>query len=163
MERLQSFGPIADENSKILILGSMPGVQSLLEQQYYAHPKNQFWPIIFALFEEPIEHEYEKRVRFVLKKGIAIWDVVATCQRKGSLDSNIKNETFNDFKNFYLAYPNIRFIAFNGVKAFELYKKGVGWLDAGPKEYRQLPSTSPANTIKLEEKLDKWKIILNYL
>ena len=163
MKILQSFNPIADDKSKILILGSMPGVQSLEEKQYYAHPKNQFWPILFTLFKEPIEYKYENRVRFVLNKRIAIWDVVATCSREGSLDSNIKNVTINDFKKFYLAYPNIKFVAFNGTKAFDLYKKGVGELEIGPREYTQLPSTSPANTLKFEEKLNKWRIILNYL
>lgn len=163
MKRLQSFSPIVNEDSKILILGSMPGAQSLEEQQYYANPMNQFWPIIFTLFNEPIEYKYENRVRFVLNKGIAIWDVVATCQREGSLDSNIKKETINNFEKFFLSYPNIKFIAFNGAKALELYKKGVRGLDVSPKEYRLLPSTSPANTIKFEEKLSKWKIILNYL
>lgn len=162
MSYVESFYPIIDATSRVLVLGSMPGVQSIMEQQYYANPHNQFWRIIYSLFMTPLDLDYDTRIQFIRKKGIALWDVIETCQRKGSLDSNIENEIVNDFESLFNNYPNLKLIAFNGTKAFGTYRKWVGF-ELAQVDYKQLPSTSPANTIKFEEKLKQWEIILDYL
>lgn len=162
MNRIESFQPIINQKSRVLILGSIPGVQSLQKQQYYGNPYNQFWKIIHTIFAVPYETDYNRRISLVQDRGLAIWDVIRNCQREGSLDSNIKDETINDFEWLFSAFPNLTFIAFNGGKAFELYRKRVG-IKLKEMQYKQLPSTSPANTMKFEEKLKQWRIILDYL
>lgn len=162
MSYVESFYPIIDATSRVLVLGSMPGVQSIIEQRYYANPHNQFWRIIYSLFMTPLDLDYDTRIQFIRKKGIALWDVIETCQRKGSLDSNIENEIVNDFESLFNNYPNLKLVAFNGTKAFETYRKWVGF-ELAQVDYKQLPSTSPANTIKFEEKLKQWEVILDYL
>ncbi|OEF95800.1 DNA-deoxyinosine glycosylase [Desulfuribacillus alkaliarsenatis] len=161
MEFINSFRPIIDKNSKILILGSMPGVQSLANQQYYAHPRNHFWNILFNLFDLPLSNEYTERIKLLHDKGIALWDVLESCTREGSLDSKIKHENANDFHALFKEYPNIRAVLFNGGKAYTAFKKHVG-LDFNNLEFIQLPSTSPANTMNFEEKLIKWSFIKKY-
>lgn len=155
MPVVRSFPPIVDSNSRILILGSMPGQESLRKQQYYAHPRNQFWKIIFTLFEEPIEESYSKRIAFLRDRGIALWDVINVCFREGSLDSSIKEEKVNDFKAFFSQYPNIKYVYFNGVKAYETFRKKIGF-DFPGLTFKKLPSTSPANAVKFEIKLREW-------
>lgn len=162
MSNVESFYPIIDTTSRVLVLGSMPGVQSIMEQRYYANPKNQFWRLIYSIFMTPLDTNYDNRIQFIQKKGIALWDVIETCHRVGSLDSNIENEIVNDFQNLFNNYPNLKLVAFNGSKAFETYRKRVGFALARI-DYKPLPSTSPANTIKFEEKLKQWGIIVDYL
>lgn len=162
MAEVESFKPIIDQTSRVLVLGSMPGVQSLRKQQYYANSSNQFWRIIYTIFTTPLESDYASRIRFMRNKGIALWDVIRTCYREGSLDSNIKNETVNDFEHIFSNYPNLALVAFNGGKAFETYRKRVGF-GLAEIEYKALPSTSPANTMRFEEKLSQWEIILDHL
>ena len=98
MNNCKSFAPSIDNNSKILILGSMPGVKSLEEQHYYAHPQNRFWKVIGAVFNESklYEFDYDLKLQTLLKNNIALWDTIKSCQRYGSLDSNIQNEKPND-------------------------------------------------------------------
>ena len=139
----------------------MPGGQSLREQKYYANPNNQFWNIIYYLFAAPFDVNYSRRIQFIQERGIALWDVIKTCHREGSLDSKIKDETVNDFNHLFSVYPNLEIVAFNGTKAYDTYKKKVG-LSLSGVAYLQLPSTSPANTIGLEKKLNQWKVILDY-
>ena len=91
MNRINSFPPIADEHSEILILGSVPGVKSLEMQQYYAHPQNQFWKILFHIFGEEFSTDYPQRIDLLKRYNIALWDVIESCERKGSLDTEIKN------------------------------------------------------------------------
>jgi hypoxanthine-DNA glycosylase len=162
MNEVESFPPCIDTNSRVLILGSMPGVQSIEAQQYYANPRNQFWLIVYSIFSMPLDQDYNERISFIRKKGIALWDVIRTCYRVGSLDSNIENEKVNDFKWLYMNYPNLKLVAFNGTKAFAVYKKRVGF-DLNRVVYKLLPSTSPANTMKFEEKLKEWEAIVEYL
>jgi len=163
MSLVSSFQPIVDERSRILIVGSMPGVESLRLQQYYANPRNQFWKLIYSLFDvEPCE-VYEERVSFVKDKRIALWDVIANCYREGSLDSAIREERVNDFMGLFEVYPNIKIVLFNGGKAYETYKKWIGF-DAIPNlTFRKLTSSSPANTKKFEEKLREWEGIKELL
>ena len=156
---LSSFLPIIDEHSCILILGSMPGVESLKLQQYYANPRNQFWKIIYSLFNIEPNPNYEERIAFIKSKKIAVWDVIGTCYREGSLDSNIQEEKVNDFSALFEAYPNIKTVLFNGGKAYETYKKWIGFGSIPNLTFHKLTSSSPANTKKYEEKLREWVVI----
>lgn len=163
MSLLRSFQPIVDDQSRVLILGSMPGVESLRLQQYYANPRNQFWKIIFALFDlEPFE-DYNERILFLKKKQIALWDVIEMCSREGSLDSKIREEQVNDFSHLFKEYSNIKAVMFNGGKAFETYKKWIGFSTTEDVMFHKLTSTSPANTKKYDEKLTEWRIIRAFL
>ncbi|QUH24570.1 DNA-deoxyinosine glycosylase [Serpentinicella alkaliphila] len=166
MDKLKSFEPLINKESKVLILGSMPGVMSLDKQQYYGNPRNHFWKIIYSLFNEIEDEHYEQKKAFLMKKGIALWDVINTCFREGSLDSNIKKEEVNEVESLLEYYPNIRFIGFNGTKAYSTLKKHIGIQFLNKVEYKQLPSTSPIpgrNIKSFDDKLHEWSIILNYL
>lgn len=156
---LSSFLPIIDEHSRILILGSMPGVESLRLQQYYANPRNQFWKIIYSLFNREPNPNYEERIAFIKNKKIAVWDAIGTCYREGSLDSNIQEEKVNDFSALFEAYLNIKTVLFNGGKAYETYKKWIGFGTIPNLTFHKLTSSSPANTKKYEEKLREWVVI----
>lgn len=154
-----SFPPISNPDAKILILGTMPGEQSLAANQYYGHPRNAFWKILFTLFDSPFSADYQLRKNLLLENNIALWDVLEVCVRPGSLDSAIVQEVPNDFNSFLKAHPNIRHIYFNGQKAAAFFKKYVKLEN----EYHltTLPSTSPAHAGKsFEGKLKDWGIIL---
>ncbi|MGL4361901.1 MAG: DNA-deoxyinosine glycosylase [Cellulosilyticaceae bacterium] len=155
---IQSFKPVIDENSQILVLGSIPSVKSLEYNQYYGHPRNQFWKIIYTLFEKEYEEEYEQRLEFLLSNNIALWDVIGYCDREGSLDSAIKNEKINDFKWLKDNYNSINTIIFNGDKAFKTFNKYVKEPIEGITFYK-VSSTSPAHTISFEKKLAEWSIL----
>jgi TDG/mug DNA glycosylase family protein len=114
METLRGFAPIADENSRILILGSMPSVASLRKGQYYGHPQNAFWRLMPALLGEPFTEDYAQRTAMLLRHGVALWDVLKSCEREGSLDSNIKRPEVNDFAAFFDAHPRISRVYLNG-------------------------------------------------
>ena len=170
MSTVTGFPPIADNNAVILILGSMPSVKSLEDQQYYAHPRNSFWFIITKLLSSSdTELEYEQKKALLLHNRIALWDVLNTCQRKGSLDSSIKNEStvVNDFNTFFIDHPLIKAVYFNGTRAQQEYMKHIlPTLDEkfSSIEYKRLPSTSPAMaSLNREQKLQQWKTILHYL
>ncbi|NUY79824.1 DNA-deoxyinosine glycosylase [Flavobacterium sp. MAH-1] len=157
-----SFPALADANSKILVLGTMPGVQSLQKQQYYAHPQNAFWKILFSLFDElPVPSEFELRKKLLIENGIALWDVLESCHREGSLDSNIKNGIPNKIRELLAAYPNIKAVVFNGKESHRLFVKTFG--DSISLPQIVMPSTSPANTMKFETKLESWSVIKKYL
>jgi len=159
--RISSFPPIIDKNSEILILGSIPGIKSLEKQQYYGHPQNKFWKIIFELFNEEFTEDYEKRIAVLRKYNIALWDVIDSCERKGSLDSEIKNEEANQIPELLEEYPNIKAIFCNGGKSYKNLQKLLG------KNFRipiyLLPSTSPLHTVSFERKFEDWKKILEYI
>lgn len=157
-----AFPPLVDRDSKILMLGTMPGEESLRKQQYYGHRQNQFWKIMFSLFRIPFSEDYSERKDLVLSNKIALWDVLASCEGCGSLDSNIKNEQPNDFKQFFNKHPQVKCVVFTSRKAYDFYKKYVGF-DA-ESTYFTLPSPSPAHArMTLEEKTEKWKILLDIL
>lgn len=162
MERISSFSPIIDQSSQILILGSVPGVKSLEMQQYYAHPQNKFWKILFEIFEEDFTADYPERIRFLKRNHIALWDVIDSCERKGSLDSDIKNEEANKIAELLSEHPNIKAIFCNGQKSYKNLQRILG------KDFHLpvfvMPSTSPANAgIPFEEKKRQWLKILDYL
>ena len=155
----ESFPFVVSKNTKILILGTMPGTLSLLHQQYYAHPQNTFWKIIFGAYGLEPENSYKKRLAFLLSKNLGLWDTLQHCERPGSLDSNIKNEHPNDFKELFTQYPNIKSIAFNGKSAYKFFEKYIG-VETNH-TYFILPSTSPANAGKnFEAKLADWEKVL---
>jgi len=160
-KRIFSFPPIIDNNSKILILGSIPGVKSLEKQQYYGHPQNKFWKIIFELFNEEFTEVYSERINLLKKNHIALWDVIDSCERKGSLDSEIKNEEANQIEELLKNHPNITAIFCNGGKSYKNLQKLLGKNFKIP--IHLLPSTSPLHTISFERKLEDWKKIFDCL
>jgi len=150
-----SFPPIADENSRVLVLGSMPGAASLAANEYYAHPRNALWPILFALWELPPREAYAEKVSHALSHWVAIWDVAKTCYRKASSDASIQDVTINDFDALFLRCPKIHTIFFNGKLAESLFSRYA--LEAASSRARVLlPSTSPAYTMPLEQKTAAW-------
>ena len=153
---ISSFPPFAYADSEILILGTMPGAMSLLKQEYYAHKQNQFWKIMFTIFSDGIipEH-FADKVALLQQNQIALWDVLAHCERKGSLDIHIKNQIENDIPELLKQHPKIKIIVFNGKESYRYFIKKFGNIDSI--EYHVMPSTSPANTIKFEVKLKEWK------
>jgi hypoxanthine-DNA glycosylase len=169
MSTVSGFPPIADNNATILILGSMPSIKSLQAHQYYAHPRNSFWFIISALFADNRVLDYEDKKALLLNNRIALWDVLKTCQRKGSLDSSIKNSTIeaNNFNRFLAAHKSIKAVYFNGARAEQEYRKHVlPTLDKkfSTIRYTRLPSTSPAMaSLSREQKLQQWRVILQFL
>lgn len=155
---LESFEPIVDENSRVLILGTMPGVESLRQQQYYAHPRNLFWSFIYGIFNENPDSDYDKKIEFLKQKNIALWDVYKFCKRKGSLDADIIDEVPNEVAKLINAYPNINYVFCNGATSQKHFVKNVLPDINRDIFYMRLPSTSPANaSIPLKQKLDMWQ------
>jgi len=155
---ISSFPPIADDTSRILILGTMPGVQSLEKQQYYGHPQNAFWKIMFSLFGQlPVPTDFESRKKLMLENHVALWDVLESCERKGSLDSNIKNALPNRIPELLESHPTIGALIFNGKESHKLFTRNFGSQILKPQLI--MPSTSPANTMKFETKLEAWSAI----
>lgn len=157
MNKCRSFLPVIDKNSKILILGSMPGVKSLDEKQYYAHPNNRFWKLIGLILNcfEMEKLDYDKKLKILLENEFALWDVIKSCERKGSLDSNIQKETKNDIEKLLKTY-NVKKIFLNGNKAYNAFKKYFPDILNEYKCYK-LPSTSPANVkYKLDDLYKIW-------
>ena len=154
---LQAFGYIADKKSKVLILGSMPSVKSLEKQEYYGHPQNAFWPIIFEMFDVSPTQNFSEKKQLLLDRNIALWDVLAECEREGSSDANIRNPVANDFERFFKEHPRITTVFFNGKTAEKMYKRLVIKTQALPElEYFSLPSTSPLHTVPRKEKLHRY-------
>jgi TDG/mug DNA glycosylase family protein len=162
--RVQSFAPIADRNAEILILGSMPGQASLAAGQYYAHPQNAFWRILAELLQFDAACAYEMKVQSLKTARIALWDVLRSCKREGSLDAMIERDTqiVNDFGTFFRAHQKIRQVFFNGAKAEACFTRHVlPEIDCGSTNYLRLPSTSPAYaSLSFEQKLAAWRMIL---
>lgn len=162
MSRVHSFPPLAGADPRLLILGSMPGEASLRAAQYYAHRHNQFWPIMSALFGFAPDVPYAERCQRLLDAGIAVWDVLQSCERPGSLDSAIVPASVltNDFAGFFMAHPTIGKVFFNGSAAEQLFLRHVSKRQALPAElqFRRLPSTSPAHaSLRPAEKLMYWR------
>lgn len=167
MVRIHSFAPIAERHARVLILGSMPGDASLRAGEYYAHPRNHFWRMMGTLVGFNPELPYAARVHALKSAGIAVWDVLHSCMRVGSLDANIDHASLatNDFRAFFARHEHITHVFFNGGAAEKIYRRDMlPVLDMPHIEYRRLPSTSPANaSYSFERKLERWKTILPYL
>jgi hypoxanthine-DNA glycosylase len=159
IKEIKSFSSIVGTQPKVLILGTMPGKDSLRLKEYYANPRNVFWKIIYKLHSQKIETDYNLKTDFLKQNGISIWDVCKTAIRQSSLDSDIKNEIPNDLKGFIESNPTIKIIAFNGHKAEKLYTKYFDRFENI--EYLTLLSTSPANaSYSFENKLNDWEGII---
>jgi len=148
----QSFEPIFTEKSRVLILGSMPGIASLTALQYYAHPRNAFWPILFEYFGEPVSKVYSDRCELIRRHELALWDNCRTCRREGSLDTAIHDVKYNDFERIF-SICRITCVLCNGQKAYSLFRHSGS---AKGREVYCLPSTSPAYTMPYEEKRRIW-------
>lgn len=159
--RLRGLDPRVNEATVLLVLGSFPGAASLAAQQYYAHPQNQFWRIFQAIWpvgpRQMDLDSYEKRINWLLSKGVGVWDVYAACERQGSLDSAIRQPEVNDFSGLQLRCPRLRVMAHNGAESFRHARQVVLH---GVRSVR-LPSTSPAHASwSFERKLEAWRAVV---
>ena len=162
--RVQGFAPIAHPDARVLILGSMPGVASLRAQQYYGHPRNGFWPIMASVFGLDAQLPRKQRALTLQSRGVAVWDVLARCNRPGSLDSAIEagSVVVNDFAGFLAQHRQIERICFNGATAANLFRRHVTrTLALAPTvQTFRLPSTSPAYAgMTLADKLRAWQVL----
>ena len=155
--KIISFDPIADQNSKVLILGTVPGGDSLRKREYYAASSNDFWKFVSFIISNEINGTYQKKVEKLKQNNIAIWDVIKECERENSSDNKIRNPVPNDFVSFFSSRPSIKAVFFNGSKAFKLYNRLVGFIE--DKYYKELPSSSgsPGRYVKsFDEKSKDW-------
>ena len=151
------FPPVVDAGIETLILGSFPSRASLGKAQYYGHPQNHFWRLVGAVIDEPLpEMEYERRLCTLLKHRIGLWDIIGACKREGSLDSAIRNPRHNDFACVTGIAKKLRCVCFNGQTAGRMEPLFSEW----GFETIVLPSSSPANTMRFEEKLKQWRQIV---
>lgn len=152
---ITSFSPFINSETEILILGTMPGIASLEKQEYYAHPRNHFWKIMYTLLDSlPISVVFEEKIKLLQNNKIGLWDVLENCERNGSLDINIKNQKENDFFTLFKNYPTITKIIFNGKESHKYFLKKFGQIKGIT--YYVMPSTSPANTMSFEKKVEIW-------
>ena len=156
MARIYGFPPVADANSRVLILGSMPSVKSLEDGFYYGHPRNAFWHVLADVFEEPLPADIPAKKRLLLRHGLALWDVIASCERDGSLDSAIRRDALNDFHAFFADHPGVRAVLVNGGLAAQKFKPAL----AEGRPILRLPSTSPAYTLSYDKKRAAWRSAL---
>jgi TDG/mug DNA glycosylase family protein len=151
----RSFPPVVDDRARVLVLGTLPGEESLRRQQYYAHPRNLFWRIVFALFDATPPLDYTERLAFVAAHEIALWDVCEMGERERSADTTIRLERPNAIDRLLDEHPLIRAVAFNGTTARRLYDRH--FRRRAHLTYLPLPSTSPAHaTIDFAGKLARW-------
>lgn len=151
------FQPVFDENSRLLILGSMPSVKSREEGFYYGHPRNRFWQVLAAVFDAPQPRDIREKREFLLEHGIALWDAAARCEIAGSSDASIQNAVPNDI-GMILSNAPIQNIYANGTAAANLYRRLI--LPAVGREIIPLPSTSPANAgYSLERLTCAWRVL----
>lgn len=157
---LHGLAPVVDGHARVLVLGSFPSVQSLRAHQYYANPRNAFWPITSELFGFDLAAPYERRLAAIQSHGLALWDVLRGCRRKGSADSAIdpKSLVVNDFTELFRTHPTVTRVYFNGAKAAALYRR-LAEPPEGRIQYQRLPSTSPAHAVRRAEKLAAWRVI----
>lgn len=154
---VHTIPPVYDDNSKILILGSFPSVKSRENNFFYGHPQNRFWKVVSAVFEQPVPETIDEKREFLLSFGIALWDVIASCDIEGSSDSSIKNVVPNDISEI-VEKADIKRIFVNGKTSEKYYKKYIGKTLNIQAEC--LPSTSPANAAwSLERLIEAWRVI----
>ena len=158
MERSQGFPPIAAPDARILVLGSLPGTRSIAEQQYYAHPQNVFWRIMKDVFG--VEGDYARRCDSLMHHGIALWDVLHSSVRPGSMDSDIRmaSATANDFAGFFEQHRRVTRVLCNGQKAGQMFARLVAPELARSLPVEIMPSTSPAfAAMRYDTKLAIWR------
>ena len=149
-----SFAPVVDEHTQLLICGSLPGEASLRATRYYAHPQNQFWRLLEVLLEEPVAGlEYEERLAVLLRRGVGLWDTVATAKRTGSLDEALREVTSNPLRELAASLPSLAGVGFNGATAARLGRRE---LERSKLILVDLPSSSPAYTLPFADKAARW-------
>lgn len=156
MERIYGFEPVYAPDAGLLILGSMPSVQSLTQGFYYAHPRNAFWRILADIWEYPLPQSIAEKKQLMIDHRAALWDSIGSCERPGSLDSSIRAAQVNDFSQLFAHCPGITRICFNGQTAYKQFAAHAGVFLQG-RQALLLPSTSPAHTMKYDEKLRIWR------
>ena len=150
------FPPVFDKNSRVLILGSFPSVKSREQRFFYGHPQNRFWRVLAAIFGCPVPQTIEEKTQMLLANGVALWDVIASCEITGSSDASIKNAVPNDLSRIFAA-ADIRAVYCNGATSYNLYQKYI--LPVTGRAAVRLPSTSPANAAwTLEKLVDAWSV-----
>jgi double-stranded uracil-DNA glycosylase len=162
--RLTGFPPLVAEtpSPRVLILGSMPGAASLAANAYYAHPRNSFWRIMGAICEfDAAQTSYASRVETLLKSQIALWDVIRSCRREGSLDTaiDLNHLVVNDFQQFFTTHVSVSTVIFNGALAEKLFRRHVAPnVATNGSRLIRLPSTSPAHAgVPFDKKLMIWR------
>jgi hypoxanthine-DNA glycosylase len=154
--RKRCFDPVVDAQTRLLVLGSLPGEKSLVLQEYYGNRQNKFWALMSEVIGvELVPLDYASRLEALLHHGVGLWDVVAEASRQGSLDSNIRERNDNDLPNLLTRFPNIKAIAFNGGTAGRLGIKVLG-AQAAAYNIVALPSSSPAYTLPYANKAKRW-------
>ena len=153
---LHGLAPLVGPGARLLICGNMPSVMSLAAAEYYGNPRNAFWPIAGEVFGFAADAPYPQRVEALLAHGVAVWDVLRSCVRQGSLDSAVQRDSMvpNDFASFFASHPGVRRVLFNGAAAETNYLRLVG---APTVPSVRLPSTSPAQTMRFADKLAVWR------
>jgi len=157
-----SFGPVADARTRLLLLGSLPGEESLARAQYYANPRNQFWRLIGAVVEADLAAlPYQQKLGRLLQAGVGLWDSVGSATRTGSLDGNIRLQNANDLRELADSLPQLRAIGFNGGTSARIGMKALG--EKPPWALHPLPSSSPAYTLSFERKREAWLRLRDFL
>ncbi len=153
--RLEGLPPVLARHTRLLVLGSFPGLASLRAQQYYGHPRNHFWPIVGALCGvDLVQLPYPRRLAALRRHGLGLWDVYASCRRQGSLDAAIEDPVCNDLAGLRRRAPQLRWVAHNGGESARAQR----WLQSLGFDVLRLPSTSPANASwSFERKLAAWR------
>ena len=163
MSLVHSFPPVVATAARALIVGSMPGTASLQAQRYYAHPRNAFWPIVAAVCGAPADAPYAQRLAVLQQRGIVLWDVLQSCERPGSLDSDIAPASVrvNDFAALFASQPGLQAVLCNGGTAHDLFVRHVGPIAPPGLTVVRLPSTSPAHaSSSFPQKLAVWRAAL---
>ena len=154
-DRRLGFSPVVDTDTRLLILGSLPGDASLKAAQYYAHPRNAFWPLISGVLGGDLAAQpYEQRLDRLKARGVGLWDVIASAERSGSLDAAIRSPEAADLRGLIGSLPRLRAVAFNGKLAAKLGRRIIG--DVAGVRFIDLPSSSPAHAIPLPSKANSW-------
>lgn len=162
LNQLSGLAPIEDGDCRILILGTMPGVESLKQQAYYANSRNLFWKLIAGVIGETAPDNYEDKKVYLRRYKVALWDMCQFCTRSGSLDSNISDEVPNDIKAFVAGHPHLKVIGCNGKESARMFRKYIVGIENV--EFIPLPSTSPANAgVSREKKVDAWHRLKEYM
>jgi len=161
-DRRLGFAPVVDTETRLLILGSLPGDASLKAAQYYAHPRNAFWPLIGGVLgEDLLTLRYEQRLDRLTARGVGLWDVIASAERSGSLDAAIRSPEAADLRGLIGGLPRLRAVAFNGKLAAKLGRRIIG--DVAGVRLIDLPSSSPAHAIPLAGKANIWNSLTDLI
>jgi hypoxanthine-DNA glycosylase len=155
--RKHGLPPVAAAEARLLILGSLPGEESLRAERYYAHPRNHFWHLLGTVLGEPLaELAYEERLAALIRRGVALWDVIGSARRQGSLDQQLRDVNARDLSAFVAGLPELRAIAFNGATAARIGRKALG---SSGLALVDLPSSSPAFTLPFVAKAERWSVL----